>query len=138
VAVHRTYLSPEGSGKADIAPVKMSLGPTKGGAIRLCPVGQTLCISEGIETGLSVFVATGIPTWAALSSGGMKPLVLSNLPLAAEIIIAADGDPVGVDAARDAAARWHRKGRKVRIAIAPQNQDFNDLLVGNELRRLSA
>ncbi len=138
VAIHRIYLSPDGGGKADIAPVKMSLGPTKGGAIRLCAIGPTLCIAEGIETGLSVFAATGIPTWAALSAVGMKELVLPKLRMAAEVIIAADGDEVGMEAAYVAAARWHHEGRIVRIAVAPQKQDFNDILVKNEPQERSA
>ena len=129
IAIHRTYLLPDGDGKAMIEPNKMTLGPVAGGAVRLAPAGETLAISEGIETGLSVLVATGIPTWAALSAGGIKTLVLPPLPIAAEIVIAADHDPVGLSAAYNAAERWHSEGRRVRIAAPPPGQDFNELLM---------
>jgi len=129
IALHRTYLHPDGDGKAAIEPNKMTLGPVAGGAVRLAPAGETLAISEGIETGLSVLVATGTPTWAALSAGGIKRLDLPPLPIAAEIVIAADPDPTGLAAAYDAAERWHSEGRRVRIAKPPPGQDFNELLM---------
>ena len=129
IAIHRTYLHPDGDGKAAIEPNKMTLGPVAGGAVRLAPAGETLAISEGIETGLSVLVATGTPTWAALSAGGIKRLDLPPLPIAAEIVIAADPDPTGLAAAYDAAERWHNEGRRVRIAEPPPGQDFNELLM---------
>jgi putative DNA primase/helicase len=84
-----------------------------------------MAVSEGIETGLSFQQATGIPTWAALSAGGMKRLVL---PLEArEVLIAADADEVGLQAATEAAARWHAEGRRVRIVKPPEGLDFNEL-----------
>ena len=39
-------------------------------------------------------------------------------------------DDPGEIAARNAALRWKRDGRHVRIARPPQGMDFNDLLVG--------
>ena len=128
-AVHRTFLDPRTTGKAAVEPNKMTLGPVAGGAVRLAPAGETLAISEGIETGLSVLVATGTPTWAALSAGGIKRLDLPPLPIAAEIVIAADPDPTGLAVAYDAAERWHNEGRRVRIAEPPPGQDFNKLLM---------
>jgi putative DNA primase/helicase len=127
VAVHRTYLTPDGH-KADVRPAKKSLGPCGGGAVRLARFGgERLAITEGIETGLTVQLATGIPTWVALSAAGMRSLVLPALPLAGEVIIAADADDAGRAAARFAAARWRAEGRRVWIA-APPRGDWNDLL----------
>jgi hypothetical protein len=37
--VHRTYLSGDGTDKAPLSPNKMMLGSTKGGAVRLSPIG---------------------------------------------------------------------------------------------------
>ena len=127
-AVHRTWLATDGRAKAPVEPNKMSLGPVGGGAVRLAPAGERPAIAEGIETALSVLAATGIPTWGALSAGGMRQLNLPPLPVACTVIIAADGDPVGRAAACDAAERWVREGRSVRIAEAPAGQDFNNLL----------
>ena len=42
----------------------------------------------------------------------------------------ADGDEPGEAAARSAALRWMREGRRVRIARPPRGADFNDILLG--------
>ena len=46
------------------------------------------------------------------------------------MIVLADGDEAGEAAARGAALRWKREGRRVRIACPPQGLDFNDMLLG--------
>ena len=46
-----------------------------------------------------------------------------------EVVILADGDAAGESAARIAGRRWHREGRRVRIARPPRGSDFNDMLV---------
>jgi phage/plasmid primase-like uncharacterized protein len=107
---------------------KKSLGSVKGGAVRLSKPGPTLALSEGIETGLSVQQETGLPVWVALSSSNLANTILPNLPLAQEIIICADPDAAGQKAAYFAAEKWTLEGRVVRIAMPPDNRDFNDLL----------
>ena len=72
VAVHRTFLRLDGTGKAAVDPNKKTLGPVATGAVRLAEAGPALAVSEGIESGLSVLAATGIPAWAALSAGGWR------------------------------------------------------------------
>lgn len=129
-ALHRTFLSSDGKGKAPVTPAKMTLGPVGGLSCHLAEAGEELAVTEGIETGLSVQAATGIPTWAALSAGGIRNLILPPLPLASSVTICADNDPVGLRSAHDAAFLWREKGRRVRIAIPPQGQDFNDVLKG--------
>jgi hypothetical protein len=125
VAVHRTFLQLDGSSKASLEPAKMSLGPLQGAGVPLLAPGSRVAVSEGIETGLSVQQATGIPTIAALSAGGMQALIL---PAGVrEVFIAADHDDVGLKAAQGAARRWHAEGRVVRIVKPPQGVDFNDL-----------
>ncbi len=127
-AVHRTYLAQDGGGKAPVEPVKMTLGTVGGFAIHLAAAGERLVIAEGIETALSVQQATGIPAWAAISAGNIGKLKLPPLPLAKDIIIAADNDPVGIKSAQSAAHTFQREGRAVRIARPPEGQDFNDVL----------
>src|SRR5262249_44635380 len=81
VAIHGTYLARDGSGKAPLGDEydqKMSLGSISGGAIRLGPVQETICIAEGIETALSVMQATGLTAWAAISAGNFKKLELPD------------------------------------------------------------
>lgn len=127
IAVHRTFLAPDGAGKALVTPVKMAYGPVSGGAVRLAPAGEHLAVAEGVETALSVMDAAGVVTWAALSAGGMKRLILPPLPLASMVTICADADATGIAAAHDAADRWTHEGRRVRIATPPKGQDFNDI-----------
>jgi hypothetical protein len=125
VGVHRTFLREDGSGKTSLIPDKMSLGDLRGAGVPLSPLGPKVAVSEGIETGLSVQQATGIPTYAALSAAGMQALIL---PAGVrEVFIAADLDNVGMNAAHAAARRWHAEGRIVRIVEPPEGLDFNDL-----------
>ena len=69
--------------------------------------------------------ATGIPTWAALSTSGMQALDLP--PAVRDVILLADGDDAGERAAQAAARRWKIEGRRVRIARPPRGMDFNDI-----------
>lgn len=125
VAIHRTFLAPDGHGKAPVDPQKMMLGPCRGGAVRLGdPVG-VLMIGEGIETCPAAMQASGHAAWAALSTSGLRALNLPND--VNDVIVLADGDDAGEAAARDCALRWKREGRRVRIARPPRGQDFNDL-----------
>jgi hypothetical protein len=128
--VHRTYLTADGTDKAPLSPNKMMLGSTKGGAVRLSPIGTKLILAEGIETALSCFYATNIPTWSCLSTSGMMDIVVPPLEITQEIIICADGDDTGEKAAHKLAERLHRTGYGVRMAPSPQGQDFNDILRG--------
>lgn len=131
VAVHRTFLADDGHDKAPALPNKMMLGPCSGGAVRFTPPGAVLAIAEGIETGLSVLQATGLPTWSALSSSGVAALVLPPLPSAREVVIFADHDRAGIEAAQRAAVRFVLEGRRARIARPDRSGlDFNDLLRG--------
>jgi putative DNA primase/helicase len=70
--MHRTWLDGSG-GKAPIdEPKKVMSGTIKAGAIRLCDAHEWMGIAEGIETALSAFTRFGVPTWAAISAGGMR------------------------------------------------------------------
>ena len=132
LAIHRTFLTRDGRGKAPIDPQKMMLGPCRGGAVRLGPNSECIMIAEGIETALSAMQATGQTAWAALSTSGLRTLVLPGD--VREVIVLADGDDPGEAAARDCAWRWKREGRRVRIARPPQGMDFNDMLVDRASR----
>jgi phage/plasmid primase-like uncharacterized protein len=127
--IQRIYLKADGSGKADLEPAKKSLGQCVGGAVRLARAGDTLVLAEGIETGLSVIQATGLPVWVALGTSGLRAMQLPNQ--VRDVIIAADNDVnnAGQRAAQDAAAKFISEGRCVRIAM-PQTPgtDFNDSL----------
>jgi putative DNA primase/helicase len=121
-----------GGAKAPVDPQKMMLGPCRGGAVRLGDPTDLLMVGEGIETCLAAMQATGHPTWAALSTSGLRTL---DLPKdVRDVIVLADGDDGGEAAARDCAWRWKREGRGVRIARPPRGTDFNDMLLGRAPR----
>ncbi len=123
IAIHRTFVTCHG--KAPVDPAKMMLGPTRGGTVRLAEATDKLMIGEGIESCLSAMRVTGIPTWAALSTSGLKTLGLPDG--IRDVVILADGDDAGERAAMQAARRWKGEGRRVRIARPPRGEDFNDI-----------
>ena len=129
VAVHRTYLTPDGRGKAKVTPDRASLGPIWGGAIRLhdpTPDGA-IVIGEGIETSASAGRLIGLPAWAALSAGNLARALV--LPASIRrVIIAVDPDPPGRAAAQQAAERWLQAGLRVELATPSGPGDFNDIL----------
>jgi hypothetical protein len=70
---HRTFLDPNGAGKAPVSePKKLMRFPSDrelmGGCIQLGPPGPVLGVAEGIETALAVRLAMGMPVWSAISS----------------------------------------------------------------------
>jgi hypothetical protein len=127
-AVHRTFLQSDGSGKANVDPVKMMLGGTRGGAVHLSAAPGPLLVAEGIETALAAGILLGRPAgvWAALSTSGMTALILP--PLAGELILAVDGDRAGAFAARTLGERARLASWEVQWWQAPEGTDWNDVL----------
>jgi putative DNA primase/helicase len=127
VGIHRTFLTIEGSKITEQAP-RASLGPVRGGAVRLDPFvpGTYLVIGEGIETSASAGRIMGLPAWAGISADNLGTrLVLP--PEVGHVIVAADPEDKGRKAADDAWRRWTDEGRKVQIATPKGSGDFNDL-----------
>ena len=114
VAVHRTYLARDGSGKASIQPDRASLGPVWGGAIRLAEATAdgAVVIGEGIETAAPASRLIGLPAWAAISAGNLAR-GLALLLTDGRVVIAVDPDPPGEAAAAEAADRWRWLGLHV-------------------------
>jgi putative DNA primase/helicase len=124
--IHRTFLLPDGSGKAPVEQPRMMLGTA--GIVRLSPdedVTLGLGICEGIETGLSLMAAGWRPIWAAGSLEAVHRFpVLSGIEC---LTIFADPKPHEVAGARSCADRWAAAGRKAIVRI-PQGGDWNDAL----------
>lgn len=128
-AVHRTYLRPDGSGKAAVEPAKAMLGGVQGGAVRLLEAHGRLVVAEGIETALSLasgLLPGAVTLWAALSTSGLRGLRLPPKPGA--LTIATDGDDAGRSAGHALAERAHALGWKVSTLPAPDGRDWNDIL----------
>lgn len=129
-AVHRTYLKPDGTGKADIAPAKAMLGAVGGGMVKLSQADNaSFAIAEGIETALSLcsgLLKAPATVFAALSATGMASAILPPIP--GKLIVATDGDSTGKKAGYELAARANGLGWDVSTLPAPDNRDWNDIL----------
>lgn len=136
VVVHRTYLDPEGDGKADVEkPKKFSTvlypGATRGGAIRLRPYSNGyMGIAEGIETAEAVYQATKIPTWAAGNAINLSAFTPPDDVI--KLCIWADNDShdVGQKAAEKLALRLKDRKIQVKIFVPPDTDtDWLDVLL---------
>ena len=132
MGIHRTFLRADGRGKVPFIKPKMMLGRCAQGAVRFAKAGPRLGVGEGIENCLSVLQETGLPIWAALSTSGVKALILTSC--VKEVVLLPDGDEPGEMAAKEAARRFISEGRAVKIARPPKGLDFNDVLL--ESRRI--
>jgi len=127
LGLHLTTLEPDGRGRKEKKLAKGS--KPKGGAIRLFPLeeGHPLALAEGIETALAVREATGWPVWALVAASFLKEASLP--PEVKEVVVAADHDKAGLEAAKALARRLLREGRRVRIAVPPEEgEDWLDTL----------
>lgn len=133
IAVHRIYLRPDGTAKAEIAKPKKMLGRVGGGAVRLAEIGDdgVLGLTEGIETAIAVMTSCpGLAVWATLSATNLEQVGLP--PEARRVILLADHDAsaAGLRAAEAAARRLITEGRGVAVALPPEEgDDFNDVLL---------
>jgi len=128
ISLHRTWIRADGR-KADVDPPRLLLGGHRkqGGVIRLWPeeaVTVGLGIAEGIETALSLAWAY-VPVWACIDAGNMK--VFPRLPGIESLVIGADNDSTGADAAYACAQRWAADDVEVYMTRQEQN-DLNDTL----------
>ena len=139
VTVHRTLLTDDGH-KADVnVPKRLMRLPDDrtitGCAIRFGEPHEVLALAEGIETALSVIVATGLPSWSCINAGGLERVTIPNH--VKRVLIFADKDRTGTGerAASMLAQRLEALGVAVRV-VAIQDEipdgvdgiDFNDLL----------
>ena len=127
--IQRTFLTADGR-KLPVRNPKLSLGRVRGGAIRLADPAAELVLCEGLEDGLSLAQELpGAHVWAAPGAGMLSAMCLP--PIVSSLIIAADNDAAGEQAARRAAERFASEGRQVRIMRPdPAYKDWNDQLRG--------
>lgn len=73
---HRTWLAPDGSGKAAVETPRRAMGELLGHGVRFGTAGDMLAVGEGIETVLSVRqVLPGMPMLAALSAAHLAAIL---------------------------------------------------------------
>jgi len=128
VGVQRTWLAPDGNGKARLRDPRLPLGDFRACAVRLGPIdGTGWGVCEGTETGLSVQRLFGISgIWCALGTGNMPNI---EPPAHVDVVtIFADNGPPGQQWAAKAAEALHEKGRAVMTRKPPAPfGDFNSL-----------
>lgn len=130
--IHRTFLLPDGTGKAP-GQSKMMLGDT--GVIRLTADDEVtlgLGIAEGIETAISVLQVAGwAPIWAACSAGAISTFPVLGGVECLTVFADADETGAGIKAARACAGRWLEAGRQA-IVHCPSaiGSDWNDVTRG--------
>ena len=126
-AVHRTFLTLDGTRKAPVSTPKLALGGIGAGAVRLARAGVVLGLCEGIETALSAMQMFNIPICAALGAR-MDRIALPDE--VRELHIFADNGEPGREAANKVAAANTR--RRVVLHFPPEGVgDWNDVLMSD-------
>lgn len=137
IAIHRTFLSTEASGKAAFEKPKRALGALGEAAVRLfAPASGMLGLAEGVESAMSAYALTGIPVWATL---GNERFGLVSVPESVtELHLFVDHDAGGELAASRSLAAYARDGRTIHVRKpSSRDTDWNDELTA-WLRRKAA
>lgn len=140
VTVHRTLLTSDGHKAGVNVPKRLMRLPDdrtiNGCAIRFGEPHEVLALAEGIETALSVVVATGLPCWACICAHGLEAVEIPDG--VQEVLIFADKDRslTGERAAKVLSRRLQAIGREVVEVSVPfdvpkreKSIDWNDVLI---------
>lgn len=121
---HRTWLAPDGSGKAPVDTPRRAMGDLLGHAVRFGMARDVMAAGEGIETILSLrMAAPRMPMVAALSAAHLAAILFPAT--LRRLYIVRDDDPAG-DGARDSlVARANAVGIEA-IVLSPTLGDFNE------------
>lgn len=122
--LHRTWLDPSGTSKANIATPRRAMGDLLGHGVRFGPSGPTMIAGEGIETMLSLRqVMPTMPMIAALSAAHLAALQFPSM--LRRFYIARDNDAAGRKAHGDLASRAQEAGIDA-LPFDARLGDFND------------
>ena len=147
VTLHRTFLSPDGAGKANLgvdsegkprAARKMmripDTRPWQGMSVRLSPPSNVLAVTEGLETAWAVHELTGFNTWAALSTTFLEAFEPPEGVTAIWIFADKDVSGAGQEAAHRLMGALRVKGFRVTVVVPPwdipageKSLDWNDV-----------
>ena len=130
IAIHRTWLSPDGRDKADMAEPKRMLGNPGSGAVRWggIPVDGILRLAEGVEDAASVMnmLGAGLSVWPVL---GIERYQAVTVPESVHSVVIYSQH--GAEAARAiirATPHLTANGRQLVVKPPPHAGDWNDLL----------
>ncbi len=125
--VHRTWLAPDGLGKAPIDTPRRAMGVLLGHAVRFGATDDVLAAGEGIETMLSLRCAMpAMPMAAALSASHLAALQFP--PALRRLYIARDADAAGETAVAALTEAAEAAGVEA-LVLSPQLGDFNEDLL---------
>jgi len=121
---HRTWLAPDGSGKAAIDRPRKAMGDLLGHAVRFGTANEVMAAGEGIESVLSLRCAVPHMAMAAALSAAHLAAILFPTSLR-RLYIAHDNDPAG-DGARDSLIERTNAVGIEAIVLSPIRGDFNE------------
>lgn len=139
ITVHRTYITPAGK-KAPFDNVRKMMtvpeGMTiTGAAIQLGKPQGVLGVGEGLETALSAYRVTQVPTWSTVSARLMETLEVPESVHTVLIWTDKDKSVTGEKSANVLRSRLTQLGKKVHILMPPvprsanaKSVDWNDVL----------
>lgn len=141
LTLHRTFLAPHGSGKADVSRPKMMMkqpSSLTGAYIQIdhpveTPHGKFIGITEGIENALSIREATGCPMWVGISDHIMAKVEFPED--VKHVVIFADIEPSGAGMRAAEAMRKSLGAKGIRVTIEAPTMygrdkiDWNDVYV---------
>ncbi|MBY4611921.1 toprim domain-containing protein [Rhizobium sp. 9T] len=138
--VHRSWLDPDGAGKAKVDDPRRALGGLLGNGVRFCfPVNApvpVMAAGEGLETMLSLsHVMPGMPMVAALTANHLAAFRFP--PGCRRIYIAADADAAGRHGIEGLSRRAQECGI-LPLVLSPELGDFNEDLRWLGADRLTA
>jgi hypothetical protein len=145
LGAHRTWLQPDGSGKATLVEAKKSLGKFRGGFIPLwkgaidkplkdLPPGTPIYVSEGIEDGLSVALTK--PELRVIAAISLSNIGALELPDHCPVYILGQRDTKlrAIESFETAVAALQERGYAVFLVWPPDGfKDYNDVLRGERM-----
>lgn len=140
LGTHRTWLQPDGQGKAALVEAKKSIGKYLGGYIQLwkgehrcalkdLPAGTPIHVSEGIEDGLSAAIMRR--HWRVLAGVSLSNIGAIALPPDCPVHLLAQRDEKqqAIDAFEKAVVSLQERGHEVFLLYPPDGvKDWNDAL----------
>lgn len=121
---HRTWLAPDGFGKAPVDTPRRAMGHLLGHAVRFGVATGVMVAGEGIETMLSLqSVLPDLPMLAALSANHLAAILFPAT--LRRLYVARDHDPAGDLAAAILTERAHSAGIEA-LTLSPALGDFNE------------
>jgi hypothetical protein len=121
---HRTWLLPNGSGKAPVDTPRRAMGHLLGHGVRFGVANDVLAAGEGIETVLSA--RSGLPHMPMMAALSAAHLAAILFPASLRrLYIVRDSDPAG-DGARDSLVERARGVGIEAVVLSPLLGDFNE------------